>query len=89
MPARNIKSCIAVFLYLAVGSLLRTRIALPALRRGVPQKRAATMSENAPRAPIVTEQPLRARSGRLPLMVPAAPGRATLPQTARLPAGIR
>jgi hypothetical protein len=56
MPARNIKSCIAVFLYLAVGSLLRTRIALPALRQGVPQKRAATMSENAPRVPIVTEQ---------------------------------
>jgi len=37
------------------------------------------MPENAPRAPIVTEQPLRARSEQAPLMVPAARGQATLP----------
>ena len=59
MPARNITSCIAVFLYLAVGSLLSTRIALPAPRQRVPQKRAAIMSE--------TEQPLRVRSGQASL----------------------
>jgi len=36
MPARIIKSYGAVFPYLAVGSLLRIRIALPAPRQGVP-----------------------------------------------------
>jgi len=38
MPAQNIKSHIAVLLYLAVGSVLRVRIAFPASRQGVPRK---------------------------------------------------
>ena len=74
MPAQNIKSYIAVLLYLAVGSVLRVRIAFPASRQGSSAEREATMSENASGAPIVTQQPLRARTGQAPLTGPRAPG---------------
>jgi|SRR5215472_659687 len=69
------KSYIAVFLYLAVASVLRIRISLAASRQGSAQKRKATMSENASG---VTGQPFVPDAARLPLMVPVAPGRATL-----------
>jgi hypothetical protein len=70
MPARTIKSYIAISLCLAMGPVLRTCIASPASRQEVPQKRQTAMSENASGAPIVTEQPLGARSGQAPLNGP-------------------
>ena len=81
MPARIIKSYGAVFPHLAVGSLLRIRIALPAPRQRVLQKRAAIMSE--------TEQPLHVRSGQASLTCPRGPGTGHVALTARCLQGIR
>jgi len=90
MPARNIKSYIAVSPYRAMGSVPRIRIASPASRQGFPQKREAAISENASGAPIVTEQTLHARSGQAPLNDSCGPrDRPRCPLNARLAAGIR
>src|SRR5262249_60648904 len=61
---------------------------LPAdAQRTLSRTECPTMSENASGAPIVTEQPLPARSGQVPLMVLRPRDRPRCLLTARLPAG--